>query len=282
MKKEKSTQKVKVEQVFTRFSIVEPTNRRSITPTMKTIENAFGKITVRSVYKLITRDIKIFLALATYIYTNKDMVEEAMVHDKKLLATTIDLYDFVQNYLHKQPSKPVYDAVIDSLNVLIQTYLEGEYFVKSDDGVESIQVRTSILPFTEIRTKKEKGQKGEKIVVDLFIFEWTLRMLTNPFPRSLFIDNYLLQQTNSSVATLLCLFLMSQPNATSYSKSFLIEQLGLQPLQENDNIDRELKKAFEELHKLGYIQSWHIEKRRDDTYYVFSRTKALPKPKKKK
>ena len=107
MKKEKSTQKVKVEQVFTRFSIVEPTNRRSITPTMKTIENAFGKITVRSVYKLITRDIKIFLALATYIYTNKDMVQEAMVHDKKLLATTIDLYDFVQNYLHKQPSKLV-------------------------------------------------------------------------------------------------------------------------------------------------------------------------------
>ncbi len=275
-------QKVKVHQIFMRFTIAEPTNRRSVQQYTRTIENAFGKLTIKSTQKLIARDLKVFIALATYIYAHMDSVE-VVANKKNLYSVTIDLYDFVKDFMHRRPSANIYNAVIDSLTALSQTRIEGEYIMKDADNIEKVQVKTSILPYLEIRSKREKAKRGsEKITIDLFIFEWILRMFSNPLPKSLIVDNYILQQTNSSVATLLALFLMSQSRATSYSKSFLVEQLQLHALKENDNIDRELKKAFSELQEIGYIQSWHIEKRADDTYYVFSRTTtALPKPKKK-
>ncbi len=273
----KNHQKVRVHQVFGRFSIALPTSRRDKTVEVRTIENAFGKITIHMQRPLIARDMKVFIALATYMHENPQKVSEIMIGDELLYGVEIDVYHFVSEYMHKAPSKLVYDTVVESFTILSQTRVEGEYIV---DG-EHRTVGTYILPYVKHSVRKDSKGKKEKNTIHLLVFPWAVHMLTKPYPYTLLIENSIVQQTSSSVATLLCIFLMTQATATSYSKKFLIEQLGLHALVENDHVDRELKRAFSELQSIGYIKSWYIEKRKDDTYYIFSRTASLSKPKTK-
>lgn len=277
-------QRVKIAQMLTRFSIASPTQqRRKLVEREKVIENAFGKITVQYTERLIARDLKVFIALATYIHDNKDQVVECIVNGKKLLSVNLDMYAFVTKYLHKQPSKNVYNSVLDSFKVLARTYLEGEIQLKNKDTTTTMKVMTSILPLVETITEEEDGiiikeeekedkKTKTKIQIQVWIFKWTLEMLISEY--SLLLNNYYLQKTNTGTSTLLYMFLATQSQATSYSKSFLVKQLGLEELEKSRHTLRELKNAFKNLQKIGYIKSWHIEERSDDIYFVFSRIES--------
>ncbi len=279
----RKNQRVRIAQMLTRFSIASPTQRkRKLIEKEKVIENAFGKLTIKYTERLIARDLKVFVALATYIHENKDQVVECIVNGKKLLSVNLDMYSFVKKYLHKQPSKNVYNAVLESLRVLARTYLEGEMTFKSKDKTTTAKINTSILPLVEtieeeeeegitiVKEDEDKDKKTKtKIQTRIWIFKWTLEMLTSEY--ALLLDNYYLQRTNTSTSTLLYIFLTTQSQATSYSKSFLVKQLGLEEVEENRHALRELKNAFKDLQKIGYIKNWHIEESGDDIYFVFSR-----------
>mgnify|MGYP001626193000 CR=1 FL=1 len=275
MKKNPQQQVVKISRALTQFAIASPTNRRKL-GYERTVENHLGIITVQSLKTLTVKDFKVLCGIVAYIQRNlnnvvagsKEGLSEIQLQDgDKLFCIDVDMYSFVKNYLHTTPSAEEYRLLLESLDVLLHTSITGHYIVEKKDAKERVIQKATIV--SHVKATAVTTGKRKKYRIRFIFPEWLYKMWEDP--RAFLFDNYYIQKTTTRTSTLLCVFLMTQKNARSYSKKYLAEQLGLESAIKNRTELRELRRAFDDLLKIGYIRSYYEEKREDDIYFVFTR-----------
>ncbi len=272
----KKKQIIKMSRALTQFIIASPTNRRKL-GYEKTVKNHLGVIKVQSLKTLTAKDFKVLCGIVAYIQKNKDSIEDSkglseiqLQDGDKLLYIDVDMYSFVKDYLHiASPGPKDYKLLLESLDVLMHTFIAGHYIVEKNEEeiIERVIQKTSIV--SHVKATAVTTGKRKKYRVRFIFPEWLYNMWKDD--KAFLFDNYYIQKTNTRTSTLLCVFLMTQKNAKSYSKKYLVEQLGLESAVKNRTELRELRKAFDDLLKIGYLKSYHEEKREDDTYFVFIR-----------
>lgn len=250
------------------------------------IKNEFSELKITSPV-LSAYDFKVLSAFYTYIFSNivplipKSKSQrflrciEKREYDRILeefFTIKIKLYSFIKDFMKSTPGTIQYNAVINSLEKLYNTKIELTY--------EFTHTKTTIRlhPISYLLTH-ENSKEVEKNEVLLGVSYLLLYLMTEQ--KALFLSNDFIQKTKSPTATALVSFLQTT-TATRYSLSFLSEHLRLERKRKNRTLLRDMRNAFKELVKIGYLSEFKEEKKEnDDTYFTFKRAKELAKKKQK-
>jgi hypothetical protein len=199
-----------------------------------------------------TYDIKVLFSIFKFFQDNSDKIKENIISGSsgkdKIINTITDINfsKFVKNYTtttakHRKDA----ELAIKRLNkYTIYLELEKEKTIIPLKYLYDFELKDDIISFSVIKK----------------VYENLLKGLTCKFDTLLKIKG--------NIATALYLFLIGQ-NKTSFSETSLFEILGLKN-NKNKHSRAELKAAFIELEKIGFLKFIEIRKDKDDNYYCFS------------
>lgn len=274
----------KATQEISRVIIGMPTKKRISGVYHNEISNSFGEWIITAKETINAFDFKVLSAFLTSIYENRqqfvdiqnlefyltsrpDTVEK---FSKKTFSFTIDLYQFAKEYMclsRKSIGGKTYKAIIESF-LRLQTL---NIFGRKIDSKTKTKSAFNLIPLPFVRIE----EKENKYKIELQFYGALLLMFENK--EALFINNEYIQKAKSRVATFLVFFLMTQKKAKVYSLSFLEKTLNMHSQDKNRTTLRDIRKAFNELVKIGFLKSWSEEKRNDDIYFHFTRNRKQDK-----